>query len=323
MSRRQFAGGAKETITTGTVASSGAVSIAITDATGWPDASVGPFAVVIDPGTASEEKVLVTARVGLTLTVTAPNRGYDGTSAIAHATGAVIYHTFTAIDFDEANDHVNDTSAAHAATAISNAPAGTIAATTVQAAINELDTEKAATSHTQASSTITDFAEAVQDVVGAMFTDGTGIDSSYNDGANTLTVASTGPLGRMASASITATAGAAGASQTDVSGLSVTFTMIAGRKYRAGFSGNTTGSDTDITHQVFIVQVGQTPVGYSAGNVGQGPYLPHHPTLDLVTAAGSCTVKVAIARSGGGSNINVFASATYPAQLWVDDVGLT
>lgn len=38
---------------------------------------------------------------------------------------------------------------------ISNTPAGNIAATTVQAAINELDSEKAAISHTQAESTIT------------------------------------------------------------------------------------------------------------------------------------------------------------------------
>ena len=40
-------------------------------------------------------------------------------------------------------DHINDAVGAHAATAISNTPAGSIAATTVQAAINELDTEKA------------------------------------------------------------------------------------------------------------------------------------------------------------------------------------
>ena len=38
--------------------------------------------------------------------------------------------------------HVSDTSDAHDASAISNIPAGTVAATTVQAAIDELDTEK-------------------------------------------------------------------------------------------------------------------------------------------------------------------------------------
>lgn len=40
------------------------------------------------------------------------------------------------------SNHINDITAAHAASAIGNTPAGNIAATDVQAAINELDTEK-------------------------------------------------------------------------------------------------------------------------------------------------------------------------------------
>jgi hypothetical protein len=46
------------------------------------------------------------------------------------------------------DDHIADTTGAHAASAISNTPAGNIAATTVQAAINELDTEKLSASAT-------------------------------------------------------------------------------------------------------------------------------------------------------------------------------
>ncbi len=46
--------------------------------------------------------------------------------------------------------HTGDTSDAHDASAISNVPAGTIASTDVQAAINELDTEKSGTAHTHA-----------------------------------------------------------------------------------------------------------------------------------------------------------------------------
>lgn len=42
----------------------------------------------------------------------------------------------------ELDNHISDTTAAHAASAISNTPVGNIAATDVQAAINELDTEK-------------------------------------------------------------------------------------------------------------------------------------------------------------------------------------
>jgi len=47
-----------------------------------------------------------------------------------------------------ADNHIADATAAHAASAIANTPAGNIAATDVQAAINELDTEKAPVSTT-------------------------------------------------------------------------------------------------------------------------------------------------------------------------------
>ena len=43
---------------------------------------------------------------------------------------------------DDIDAHIADTTAAHAASAIANTPAGGISATTVQAALNELDTEK-------------------------------------------------------------------------------------------------------------------------------------------------------------------------------------
>lgn len=188
MSRRQYAGGSAQTTITGSVASSGAVTIAIASSTGWPDGSVGPFAVVVDPGTANEEKILVTSRSGLNLTVGSPGRGYDGTSATAHSSGATIYLTVTAVDLDEANSHVNATASAHAATAISNTPAGSIAATTVQAALNELDTEKAAASHTHTASAVTDFAEVVRDTIGTALVAGTAIDLTVNDAGDTITI---------------------------------------------------------------------------------------------------------------------------------------
>lgn len=96
--RRAYSGNAAST----TLASgiSGAdTSISITAATGWP--SGAPFYVVIDPGTAAEEKVLVT-RSSTTLTVSG-SRGADDTSASSHSAGAVIYPVFTATDANEAN----------------------------------------------------------------------------------------------------------------------------------------------------------------------------------------------------------------------------
>jgi hypothetical protein len=78
------------------------ISIVLDSATGWAS---GSFYVVIDPGTASEEKILVGSRSGSTLTVT--TRGVDGTTAKSHSEGAVIYPVAAAADLDESNELVS------------------------------------------------------------------------------------------------------------------------------------------------------------------------------------------------------------------------
>jgi hypothetical protein len=73
-----------------------------------------------------------------------------GTTIVAswlNDTNTVVYTTVPANTAAIAA-HLADTTDAHAASAITNTPAGNIAATTVQAAINELDTEKAAVAQT-------------------------------------------------------------------------------------------------------------------------------------------------------------------------------
>lgn len=99
--RRVYAGGAAATTITATINSS-ATSIVIAGYTGWPSGS-NPFYVVIDPGTAAEEKVLVTRTGATDTTLNVTTRGVDGTTAASHSSGASIYPVFTAVDADEAN----------------------------------------------------------------------------------------------------------------------------------------------------------------------------------------------------------------------------
>lgn len=119
--RRSFAGGAASTtLTAGINASVTTVSIA--SATGWPDGSGGDFFAVIDRGTASEEKVRVDTRAGTTLTLLAVGgRGVDGTAAVTHALGAAIELCVTAVDLDEANAHLADTTLDHHTQYLNNA----------------------------------------------------------------------------------------------------------------------------------------------------------------------------------------------------------
>lgn len=78
------------------------------------------------------------------------DNAYDAIEAIETELGvapsgaaATVAARFTAAE-TATSDHLADAADAHAASAITNTPAGAIAATTVQAALNELDTDKQA-----------------------------------------------------------------------------------------------------------------------------------------------------------------------------------
>lgn len=71
-----------------------------------------------------------------------------GSTRVVTIQNANITMESTAGAQSKVDTHVNDTSGAHAASAISNTPAGAIVATDVQAAITELDTEKVPTTRT-------------------------------------------------------------------------------------------------------------------------------------------------------------------------------
>lgn len=103
--RRAYAGAAATCTLSAAIASDASTASLTGTVSGWPDTANGPFYMVIDPGLATEEKVLVGSRSGTSLsTVT---RGVDGTQASAHSTSSVCYPVFTAIDADQANKVVS------------------------------------------------------------------------------------------------------------------------------------------------------------------------------------------------------------------------
>lgn len=106
MALRNFSNGAVETQLAVSVTDS-AVVMQMTSVTGWPAA---PFTIVVDADEITEEVCLVTGLSGTTATVT---RGFNGTSAVAHTAGAKVKHAAVAIDFSEANAHVNAVDAVH------------------------------------------------------------------------------------------------------------------------------------------------------------------------------------------------------------------
>jgi len=115
--RREYRGGARRAQLTQTLGGSTAdLTIICDDLTNWPTGiNNRPFFIVIGRNTPSEEKILCSSRSGNTITVfnsgLSVGRGADDTSIIAHSTGEVVEHVFTATDANEANLHVNTPSA--------------------------------------------------------------------------------------------------------------------------------------------------------------------------------------------------------------------
>lgn len=110
--RREYKGAAQAAVLTTALGGSTAdLTIYCDDLTGWPTGVAHPFFIVIDRGTASEEKILCSSRTGNVISVYnvggTNGRGADDSSVTSHNTNAVVEHVFTATDADEANAFVN------------------------------------------------------------------------------------------------------------------------------------------------------------------------------------------------------------------------
>ena len=123
--RRSYDGAGATTTLANSMGSSD-TSFVLAAATGWPGAAAANFIVVVDRGTASEEKILCASNSGTTVTVASSGRGYDGTSATTHNATATVSLCGGAIDFDETNQISNLLGNAAAGSLIIGAGAGTL-----------------------------------------------------------------------------------------------------------------------------------------------------------------------------------------------------
>ena len=113
LARREHQGAAPSTTLSAQIVNGTDTTFTITSGTNWPTGSVGNFIVTIDRGQATEERILCASRSGTTVTVAASGRGYDGTTAQAHASGATAEHTTAGVELDELNVHGNSTTGVH------------------------------------------------------------------------------------------------------------------------------------------------------------------------------------------------------------------
>jgi hypothetical protein len=113
MTTRKYSSRSQQTTLTGTL-TSGATSATVVSASallgGITISSGETFTVVIDPDTALEEIVDVTATSTNNLTIV---RGIDGSSAQEHSAGAVVRHMGIGRDYREANTHIEASTGVH------------------------------------------------------------------------------------------------------------------------------------------------------------------------------------------------------------------
>jgi hypothetical protein len=115
MTTRKYSSRSQQTTLTAALTSSGTTATVVSGSSllGGTTISAGEtFTVVIDPDTALEEIVDVTAVSTNTLTIT---RGVDGSSGQVHSAGAVVRHMAIGRDYREANTHIEATTG-HGAT---------------------------------------------------------------------------------------------------------------------------------------------------------------------------------------------------------------
>jgi len=116
MTTRKYSSRSQQTTLASALTSSGTSASVVsgTSLLGGATVSAGEtFTVVIDPDTALEEIVDITAVSTNTLTIV---RGRDGSTGVAHSAGAAVRHMAIGRDYREANTHIEASSGVHGLT---------------------------------------------------------------------------------------------------------------------------------------------------------------------------------------------------------------
>jgi hypothetical protein len=140
---RKYKNNASSTLAGALAVNTTTLTVATGQGDRFPVASGSDYFVLTLQKSGGVEIVKVTSRAASSDSMTI-QRAQEGTTALSFSIGDIVSLRATADSYNSIDAHIYSTTAAHSASAIANTPAGNISSTNVQAALNELDTEKEA-----------------------------------------------------------------------------------------------------------------------------------------------------------------------------------
>lgn len=334
MTTRKYSSRSQQTTLSGALTSSGtsATVVSGTSLLGGASVSAGEtFTVVIDPDTAVEEIVDVTARDSNTLTIV---RGVE-TEGVgqAHSAGAVVRHMVTGRDLREANQHIQETTTAHGITLaniVKTTDTGTVTSTMladgtiVNADINAsaaiADTKlgtistsgKVANSATTATSANTNSAIVARDGSGNFTANQitaakvTGLSTPSGNSDATPKTYVDGILGSATSAATSASAAAASASAAATSETNAASSASSA-------SSSATTATTQATNAASSASAASTSATNAANSATSATASASTATTQATNASNSATAAASSASAASTSATNAASSATAAA----------
>ena len=327
MTTRKYSSRSQQTTLTGSLNTSATTTTVVSASAllGGTTISAGEtFTVVINPDTALEEIVDVTATSGNTLTIT---RGVenDGTGQ-SHSAGAIVRHMAIGRDFREANSHIENVTTAHGLTI-----ADVITTTNTKTLTNKTLTSPTINGGTVASAAITGLSNptnggdaANKTYVDSILGSATAASSSATAAASSATSAATSATSAATSASAAATsatsaatsASAAATSATNAANSATAAATSATSAAASASSAATSASNaeaSDISAQNWATK--------TDGAVAGGEYSAKYHALAAATSATSAATSASAAATSATSAAASASSAASSATTVSGQVG--
>lgn len=318
---RGYAGAAPATTLSSGITNS-ATSLTIASGTGYPTTN---FALVIDPGTASEEKIFVGSRSSGSCS--SCTRGVDGTSGVSHLAGAVVQHVYLAQDASEANavasamttkgDLLSRNSTATAAPQRLAAGTDHKFVRARSAATLGLQYDYAPLIFASTSARDTELSSPVDGMLVVLNTGDSAEGLSHYNGTSWRKPWNM-PWGVVGVAQATANQ-ATISSIVDLTSLTVAFTAVTGRYYRTSLCVNVQQSTSASSPIIAITDGSNTVKNQWAITLAAGDFGLYTGFVYETISAGAVTRKAR--GSVGAGTFTVSASAGAPAQIIVEDMG--